>query len=84
MGEVEYKNIGSPVTKLIEECSELIYELCKVQRFGWFKYHPDEPDKPNIERVKYEIGDVLEAIDNLQACFEDTQPPSPQTEGGRG
>lgn len=57
---------GSPVTKLIEECGELIQALCKAERFGWFKHHPDRPHRSNLDDVKAEMDDVVEACERLQ------------------
>ncbi len=49
-------------TKLIEECSEVIHALCKVERFGEFSTHPDRPNISNLEHVLEEIEDVRKAI----------------------
>lgn len=66
MVDPKYKEIGTPVIKMIEECSELIYELCKVDRFGWYGWHPDDPDKKlNIERVVDELADLNAATVEL-------------------
>ena len=66
MSDPKYKDIGSPVTKVIEECGELIQALCKVDRFGWFNFHPDNPDRKNIDDVEAEMDDVVEACERLQ------------------
>lgn len=59
----KYKNIGDPITHLIEECSELIHILCKVQRFGWGKYRPDDNSKThNSALVLREMTDVEDRI----------------------
>lgn len=55
----------SELVKVIEECSELIQILCKVDRFGWFNHHPDNPKLLNIEQVYYEILDVTTACNEL-------------------
>ncbi|MEW6314314.1 MAG: hypothetical protein AB1513_09795 [Pseudomonadota bacterium] len=66
MSHPKYKNVGSPVTRLIEECAELQQALCKAERFGWFNFHPDRPDRSNMDDVKSEMDDVVEAIERLQ------------------
>jgi len=65
MSHPKYKHIGSAVTRTIEECSELIQVLCKVERFGWDNIHP-ETKISNITRVRAEIEDVLNCIFELQ------------------
>ena len=67
MSNSEYENIGSPLTKVIEECSEVIQIACKIDRFGWFSFHPDDPLKtPNIMLLKQEMADVIKAFKNLE------------------
>ena len=66
MSDPRYVNIGSPETRVIEECAELIWEISKAQRFGWDGFHPDEPDVKNITRVFMEIKDLKDAIDNFE------------------
>ena len=65
MSDPKYKDIGTPETKVIEECSELIQALCKAGRFGWFNYHPDRPSSTNMDAVLREMDDVLEAMNRL-------------------
>lgn len=65
MSNPKYKNVGSPVTRVIEECGELIQALCKVDRFGWFNHHPDRPSSNNMDEVKAEMDDVMEACEKL-------------------
>ena len=66
MSDSKYKSTGSPVIKLIEECSELIQAICKADRFGWFNHHPDRPNTTNINEVQAEMNDVIEACAELR------------------
>ena len=65
MSHPQYKDIGSPTTRVIEECSELTQSLCKADRFGWFNFHPDRPNETNLDDVRREMDDVLEAMNKL-------------------
>jgi hypothetical protein len=72
MSHPEYENIGSPLTKVIEECSEVIQAACKIDRFGWFNHHPDDPLKTtNITLLKREMADVIKAFKTLEEYMED-------------
>ena len=51
------------LTHLIEECSEVIQEACKIYRFGLHSYHPDEPEKTNRMRLREELIDLQAMID---------------------
>lgn len=63
----EYKNIGDVITRTIEECSELIHILCKVKRFGWDNYHPEDSHMtPNSQLTKLEIKDLRKCLDELE------------------
>ena len=51
---------------LIEECSEVIKVCCKISRFGFLDYNPDDPKKStNIDKLEKEAGDILAMIDIL-------------------
>ena len=65
MSHPDYKNIGSPSIRLIEECGELIKAVCKAERFGWNNWHPDNPQQTNFDDVIVEYSDVKEAMESL-------------------
>jgi len=59
MADPKYEYIGSPITKLIEECGELIQALCKADRFGLYSHHPyDRTKGNNLEEIQKEMVDV--------------------------
>ena len=66
MSDPRFDNEGSIEIQTIEECAERIHALCKVQRFGAFRYHPQQPKVSNLERVLEEIDDVERRITNLR------------------
>lgn len=70
MSDLKYKYIGTPPTKLIEECAELIHALCKAERFGWENFHPDRPNETNRELVRAEMKDVEGALERMQRYLE--------------
>jgi len=72
MSDKRYENVGDPVIKLIEECAELIHILCKVKRFGWWNWHPDDKTKEtNYEHVMYEMNDVTKRINELKKYMDE-------------
>jgi hypothetical protein len=80
LSDPHYVNIGEPEDKTIEELIELleefetasstirrlVIEICKARRFGYFNYHPADPEKLNIDRIKYEMSDCVEAFERLE------------------
>jgi hypothetical protein len=63
MSHPEFAHIGTAEGKCIEECAELIHAVSKAERFGWFNKYDG---MTNIEWVKLEMDDVVEAIERLQ------------------
>lgn len=59
--------------KVIEECSEVIQAVCKVKRFGWFNYHPDRPESNNLDELRQEMDDAIEAFAKLEAVLIQVQ-----------
>ena len=66
MSDERYKNIGTPMDRAVEECGEFLQALSKAQRFGWFNFHPDRPGTTNIDDVRREMADVVEAFERLE------------------
>ncbi len=66
----KYAKIGRITTRVIEECSELIHILCKVERFGWDNYHPaDRQMMPNYRLVDLEIRDLCKCLEELEGIL---------------
>ena len=67
MSDIRYEKIGSPITKMIEECAESIHILCKAERFGLDNFHPDDENRTkNRVLIVREIFDVKRAMRNLE------------------
>ena len=61
----KYKDIGDIETRVIEECSEVIQALCKVQRFGWDNFNP-LTNQSNLGKVWDEIQDLENVLSELK------------------
>ncbi len=72
MSHPKYKYIGDPIVRLAEECAEIIHIICKIQRFGEFNYHPEDPHKiSNRDRLLAEIADARDVMNEIeQAVIE--------------
>lgn len=70
MSHPDFKTIGSPEIRLIEECAELIKSISKAQRFGYFSSHPDFIEKNNIDDILSEMNDVSECIKSMKEHLE--------------
>jgi hypothetical protein len=68
MAHPDYKDIGHPAVRLIEECSELIKVLSKGMRFGWDNHHPKRKST-NLEEAEMEFRDVQEAWGDFMRLF---------------
>jgi NTP pyrophosphatase (non-canonical NTP hydrolase) len=63
----QFIKYGSPATKLIEECAELIQAICKGERFGYDDRNPLIENAPACrQRVLDEIADVENALNNFR------------------
>lgn len=67
MAHPDYQAVGTPSTRLIEECSELIKALCKAERFGLFDSHPATPTVTNRDAILSEIADVERVIAEVRS-----------------
>lgn len=68
----QFNDLNKTLTILIEECSEVIQNCCKIQRFGTDSYHPDNPDKTNFHLLQDELGDLYAMLTILVANNEIT------------
>lgn len=53
------------IIQLAEECAEVAKECSKALRFGLDNQYPDVPNITNRERIKKEMGDLLEVFNVL-------------------
>jgi len=54
------------LTKLNEECAEVIQIISKIFLHGLNSSHPDNPNVSNVALLEEECGDVLNAIRLLE------------------
>lgn len=68
MSHPYYKHIGTSAMRLVEECSEVIKAVMKIERFGYYYENP-QTGKMFIDELEEEIHDVLEAWDDYWDDF---------------
>lgn len=61
------------LARVAEECAEVIYLVCKAQRFGLGDHHPQSEEK-NIDGILRELNDVQEAKADLLRILRGAQP----------
>ncbi len=76
MSDPQYSHIGTPEDKAVEEVGEFLQALSKARRFGWFDFHPDAPERLNIDNVRAEMEDVRLAFNSLDAYLVQIVFPS--------
>ncbi len=67
-----YKHVGAIEVRLVEECSEVIKEVCKIQRFG---YTAD-----NQYRLHSELADVMLVVLEMQEKLRHVASSQPEGE----
>ncbi len=66
MSDPNYKHIGTPIMRIIEECGEILQAAMKLERFGWDNHHPsDPPEWTNLDNLEKEILHLNEAVGDL-------------------
>ena len=51
------------LTILMEECAEVVQEICKIRRFGLDAMSHHSPDKNHISCLTQELGDIIAMIE---------------------
>jgi NTP pyrophosphatase (non-canonical NTP hydrolase) len=76
----DFIGYGSPSIRLIEELSELIQALTKMERFGLNNYSPfDETKTSNKEKIIDEISDVRIALKNFETWINTVSDENEQS-----
>lgn len=65
--------LDDALSRISEECSEVIKIVCKAQRFGLNDTHPAK-GKRNIELLSEEMGDVENAYRDSLRILRECQP----------
>lgn len=59
------------ISRLIEECAEVIQCCTKIQRFGAGNYHPGDPKQTrNLYALEAEISDLGDAVRDFRVWLE--------------
>ena len=66
MVDKNYKEIGTPAMRIMEECGEVLKALGKGERFGWLNHHPDRPETTNLSELMGEVSDLVTAAKDLE------------------
>lgn len=54
------------LTRVIEECAEVIQACTKILRFGPDDHHPDDPDEiSNLVRLRAELSDLRATLEEF-------------------
>jgi hypothetical protein len=66
------------LAKIVEECAEVQHIALKAMQFGLDEQHP-ELDHNNLERLRFELTDLLNTIEifdrRFDRCLQPLQPP---------
>jgi NTP pyrophosphatase (non-canonical NTP hydrolase) len=73
VSHAKYKHIGEPEDRVVEEVGEVLQALSKARRFGWFNVNPEDPGRTNIDRVRAEVDDLIEALNSLDVKMKEMQ-----------
>ena len=74
MAHPEFKHIGNPLDRLIEECAEFLKAIIKIKRFGFKSYNPYDKNKiMNITKLIAEFYDVQNVYREVLFLWEKEQ-----------
>jgi NTP pyrophosphatase (non-canonical NTP hydrolase) len=54
------------LTILMEECAEVVQEICKIKRFGYTEQSHHIKGKTHSECLEQEIGDIIACVQLLK------------------
>lgn len=67
------RKLDDALSRIAEECSEVIKIVCKAQRFGLNDFHPTKM-QTNINLLMEELEDVETAKNDFLTILRDIQP----------